>query len=201
MRLILTSGNSIRALQEKAGIRDIAHIPLFCAGSETARRAQAAGFQSVAAVADSAEELAGSIIASKPKNAHPVHVTGEHQAFDLAAALLRAGLSMCTLCVYEMRARRAFEPWLVEEIEAGGIGGVILMSPRTAEIFVSLCRSHGLLDHVKMIQYFCLAESVASKLVPVGPDIVRVAAKPNRTALLSLLKASPPPGHDPVKQR
>src|SRR6516165_7361633 len=49
--LVLTSGNALRALQEGLKIKDIADIPLFCAGEETARRAAAAGFRCLAATA------------------------------------------------------------------------------------------------------------------------------------------------------
>ncbi len=199
--LIFTSANAVRALQQKIDPQDIAATPVFCVGGKTARRAGAAGFQSVAAIADTAEELSAKIVSQAPKGAILVHVTGEHQAFDLAHALEREGLSLHTLRVYSMKARDAFESQAAEALQAGAIGGVILMSPRTAEIFVSLCRHHDLLDSVKGLRYFCLAASVAKKLMPLQPVSVHIAAKPGRDALLALLEVLPTPGHDPFKNQ
>ncbi len=197
--LIFTSGNALRALREKIDPRDIAQTPVLCVGSETARRARAAGFKSVAATADTAEELSAKIVSQTGRGVPLVHVTGEHQAFDLAQALAHEGLSLHTLRVYVMKAREVFDSQAAGELQAGAIGGVILMSPRTAEIFVSLCRHYELLDCAKDLSYFCLAESVAKKLKPLEPANVHIAARPGREALLALLAALPTPGQDPVK--
>jgi uroporphyrinogen-III synthase len=198
--LVVTSGNALRGLQEKFKIEDIAHIPLFCAGEETARRALEAGFRCLAATAPTAEELTAKIAFAVPKGSGLVHVTGEHQAFDLAGALVREGLSLRTLNVYTMAARPAFEPRLADELKAGRIGGIILMSPRTAEIFAALCRAHGLAGDVRPLRYFCLSETVARKLEPLKPAYLHVAENPIRKALLELIAALPPHSHDRMKQ-
>ncbi len=198
--LIFTSGNAIRALQERRDIGRSARIPVFCAGEETTRRARAAGFSSIAATASTAEDLAAKIVPLAGNRLRLVHVTAKHQAFDLAGALACEGLSLCTLYVYEMTARRAFESSVAEALKAGTIGDVILMSPRTGEIFTALCRDHGLCDRMKSLRYFCLAQSVAKTLEPAGLAQVHVAEKPNRKALLALIAASPRAGQDRVKQ-
>ncbi len=197
--LIITSGNSLRALREKLDPGRISSSPVFCVGGETERRARRAGFKTIAAAADTAEELAAKIVAAAGKSMRLVHVTGEHQAFDLAGALAREGLSIGTLRVYGMKERDAFDSNIADAVKGGEIGGVILMSPRTAEIFVALCRRHGLLDYVKSLHYFCLASTVADRLKPLEPVQVHVALRPNRTALLALLPALPTPGQDCVK--
>jgi uroporphyrinogen-III synthase len=188
--LIVTSGNALRALQEKLNIGDVAHIPLFCAGEETGRRALQAGFRSIAATACNAEELASKIVHAAPKDSKLIHVTGEHQAFDLAGSLAGGGLSLCTLNVYTMIARAAFEPRLLDQFKSSRIGGVILMSPRTADVFTALCQAHGLADYVKAVRYFCLSETVARKLDPLEPAYLHVAKIPNRRALLELVATS-----------
>src|SRR5262249_7709104 len=131
--LIITSANAVRALQEKFKIEAIAHTPLFCTGEETARPASQGVFRSLAATAGTASELSAKIVQAPGKDGTLVHVTGEHQAFDLAGALSRDGLSLHTLCVYNMVPRLSFEAHLIDEIKSSGIGGVILMSPRTAK--------------------------------------------------------------------
>jgi uroporphyrinogen-III synthase len=188
--LVVTSGNALRALQQEVSSRDILDVPLFCVGTETAKRARSIGFRSLAAVADTAEELTAKIISSKERRAPLVHVTGEHQAFDLVGALSREGLSIHTLRVYAMKARDAFESRLVDGIKNGELDGAVLMSARTAEIFVSLCQGHNLLTSAKTLCYFCMAENAAAKLAPLEPNVVHIAAKPNRKALLDLLAHS-----------
>ncbi len=197
--LIFTSGNALRALREKLNPERISSCPVFCVGGETERRARQAGFKTIAATADTAEELTAKIVTPAGKSMRLVHVTGEHQAFDLAAALAREGLSIRTLRVYGMKARCAFDSQIAGEVKAGEIGGVILMSPRTAGIFVALCLQHGLLDYAKSLHYFCLASTVADRLKRLEPVHVHAALKPNRTALLALLAALPTTGQDRVK--
>lgn len=184
---IITSGNALRAIGQAAC--QIASVPLYCVGEETARRARSLGFQNVLATADNAERLAQKIIACATKDRPLVHLGGEHQAFDLAGALEREGLPFHTLSVYSMDARCELSPSVDAMLRAAGIDGVILMSPRTAEIYVSLCHRHGVGDFAKRPIYFCISENVAAKLASLEPNDVRVPAKPNRKALLDLIGA------------
>ena len=187
--LIITSGNCLRALEEMCLFPHATDVPLYCVGEGTAGRAQAMGFKNLLATADTAEQLTAKIIASGSRNAALVHLTGEHQAFDLAEALSREGFRIKTVRVYSMEACREFAPAIEAMLKSGGVDGVILMSPRTAEIYVSLCHRHGIADCAKSPLYFCLSKNVAAKLASLKPDRVRVPADPNRKALLELLLA------------
>ena len=187
--LIITSGNSLRALQEQGVLKDILRKPLYCVGEQTAKRALAAGFETVLEIAETGEELAGKIIASRRYGGLVVHIMGEHMAFDIVGALAREGFSVQSTTVYSMEACREFSPSVATVLKAGEIDGVILMSPRTAEIYVSLCHRQGTIDCVKTPLYFCISENVAVKLAPLKPNHVRVPANPNRKALLELLHA------------
>jgi uroporphyrinogen-III synthase len=93
----------------------------------------------------------------------------------------------------------AFEACVAGDIKSGRIGGVILMSPRTAEIFAGLCAAHGLIENAKTLCYFCLAKTVAKKLEPLAPACLHVAEMSSREALLALVAALPPQRHDRVK--
>ena len=88
-----------------------------------------------------------------------------------------------------MEACREFAPAIDAMLKTGDVDGVILMSPRTAEIYVSLCHRHGVADGAKSPSYFCLSKNIAAKLASLTPNDVRVSRKPNRTALLELLVA------------
>jgi uroporphyrinogen-III synthase len=194
--LIVTSRNGLRALQGRIDPAGIAGCPVFCVGGETERGLRQAGFQTIAAVAQTAEQLCLVVASMAAQGTSLVHITGEHQAFDLAGALEGHGFSIATLRVYEMKAASAFNDAVLAAFESGSIGGVILMSPRTAEIFVSLCRQHGLWDRARFLDYFCLANSVSNRLKPLEPVHVHIAQRPDRASLLGLL---PPRGQDRVK--
>jgi len=194
--LIVTSRNALRALGRKFGPNAAARCPVFCVGRETERLLREAGFGTADAVAETAEDLAGKIVQTVGKGTRLIHATGEHQAFDLPQALGREGILVSVLPVYTMKARGALDAPVVEEIERGAIHGALLMSPRTAEIFVSLCKQHGILGRARLLAYFCLAKSVANRLKALDPANAFVAARPDRAALLALLPHSSTPGQD-----
>jgi uroporphyrinogen-III synthase len=185
--LIVTSGAGLRALKDRGLIDDLADKPLYCVGGETARKALAAGFKAVLAVEETGEELAGKIAASWRKDAAIAHIMGEHMAFDIVGALAREGFPIQSATVYSMEACAEFRPSVGAMIEAGEIDGVLLMSPRTAEIYVSLCHRYGRLRCAKTLSYFCLSANVAAKLASLEPDHVLISRKPNKQALLDLL--------------
>ncbi len=186
---IVTSGNSLRALQQRGVITDLLSKPLYCVGEQTAKRALEVGFERVLDVAETGEKLSGKIIASGRRDATIVHIMGEHMAFDIVGALAREGFSVQSTTVYSMDACTELLPSVEAMVKGGEIGGVIMMSPRTAEIYVSLCHRHGIVDCAKTPTYFCISEKVAAKLASLKPNRIRVSAKPNRKALLEMLHA------------
>jgi uroporphyrinogen-III synthase len=187
--LIITSGNSLRALRERGVIKDILGKPLYCVGEQTAKRALGAGFETVLAIAETGEELARKIIASGRRDAPLVHIMGEHMAFDIVGALAREGFTVQSTTVYSMDACARLRPPVEAMLKGREIDGIILMSPRTAEIYVSLCHRHGIVDCAKTPIYFCISKNVAVTLASLKPNHVRVPAKPDRKSLLELLHA------------
>jgi uroporphyrinogen-III synthase len=187
--LIVTSASSLRALKERGALKDIVDKPLFCVGVQTAKRALSAGFLTVLEIAETGEELAGKIAARWPKGGRILHIMGEHMAFDIAGALASQGFSVDSVVVYSMEACVEFSPSAGAMLKAGEIDGVILMSPRTAEIYVSLCHRYGNPNCAKTPSYFCLSGNVAAKLASLSPDCVLVSRKPTKEALLDLLSA------------
>jgi uroporphyrinogen-III synthase len=188
--LAVTSVNALRALERSGSLSRALQIPLHCVGLETARQAQGLGFVSVASVSETAEALAGQLISTLDRNAKVVHVAGEHRAYDLAGALSREGLCCCTLTVYSMEASEQFDSKTRELLKSGRLDGVILMSPRTAEVFLTLCRRSQLTDQARKLFFFCISQSVAEKLQSLYPISVGVAERPNRQALLDLVSSS-----------
>lgn len=188
--IAVTSANALRALEEAGRLQDVAGLPLACVGEETARKARAAGFETIIAIAETAEKLAEVIGRdAKALRLSPlVHVTGMHQAFDFAKTLEACGLSIRTLSVYAMQARPTFDDTVLRELKGGRIGGTILMSARTAEILVSLCQKHNVESDAAPLLYLCLSAGIAARLAPLKPVNVRIAERPTRDALLRLIE-------------
>jgi uroporphyrinogen-III synthase len=188
--IAVTSWNAIRALEETGRLQDVVGLPLVCVGEETARKARAAGFKTIAAIAETAEKLAEVLKRdTNSLNLAPlVHVTGQHQAFDLAKALGPHGLPIRSLTAYAMQPRPALEETLLRELRVGQIDATILMSARTAEILVSLCQQHNVESEAARLLYLCLSAGIAARLAPLKPENVRIAERPTREALLLLIQ-------------
>jgi len=185
--LVITSGNALRVLQQQLDIGLVANTPLFCVGAETARRAAAAGFQTICGTALTARDLANVIIASGQRERRLLHIAGERRAFDLEGALSKEGFRIRAIEVYRMQERAAFDPWFAQMMSASEIDGAILMSPRTAEIYVSLCTRHGIAESAAKLSYYCLSAEVAARLQGLGSPKLYVPQIPGRQALIGLI--------------
>jgi len=185
--LIVTSGNTLRALEQAGAIGGLARFPIYCVGDATARRARHSGLQKPLAIEDTGEKLAAAIVDAAAPGTRFVHLAGEHLAFDIVGELTRHGMPSRSLAVYAMEAAEAFKPEVADMIERGTLDGVTLLSPRTAEIYVSLCHRHRLAECAKKLAYFCISETVAHRLETLDACRVYISERPNRKALLDLV--------------
>ena len=89
--------------------------------------------------------------------------------------------------VYNTVAAESLEPGLIKAIGSGDIDGVILMSPRSAEVFAQLTDEAGLAEATRHLHYFCLSAAVAKRLGPISPSNLHVTAAPNSEEMLALI--------------
>jgi len=185
--LIVTSSAALRALSATVWIAAARQRPLYAVGNETASRAKMLGIH-VAAFAETANELADKL---KERQAPGplAYLSGLHRSFDLETSLSEAGIAVYTLEVYDMIEKKFFPDWLIGELKDGKMDGVLLMSARTAGIFVSLCQEHDIEDAVQPLSYFCLSEAVAAKLAPLSPKTALIAARPAKHAIVELISS------------
>jgi uroporphyrinogen-III synthase len=183
--LLFTSANGVRAFARQSTRRD---IPGFAVGPATAAAAKAAGFPRVdVAEGDVAALTAHVRQALRPEAGALVHVSGSDVAGDLAGDLGRAGFTVKRAVIYEAAAAESFPADVAGDLRAGRIDGVLLFSPRTAQIFVGLIEGAGLVSQVRSLVAFCLAESVAAALQPLSLGQIFVADQPHQAALIDLL--------------
>lgn len=184
--IIATSRNGLRALRASSAFPSALELPVFAVGPGTAELARELGFRRVEAGTGGARDLVPLIAAkADPAKGALVHVAGEIVAFDLAAALKKHGFKVRSLTAYRAVAARALSPRTAQGIEAGTIDAVLLMSPRTAEIFAQLVADAGVQKSVRRLVFVCLSQAVAEAVAALAPTIVEVAEAPNSAAMVA----------------
>jgi len=189
--LIATSRNALRALKSSAALAEARHLPLFAVGKATAAEARALGFETVITGAGTAAELVAHIVSVlDPAAGVLVHLAGDTLAYDLAGELDAQGFRLRQPVVYRMLAATAFSETTVEAFAMHEIDGVLLLSPRTAAIYVRLVAKHGLTSVVRELPHFCLSDAVARQLRPLGTVSIVTAEAPRLAEVLALIDAA-----------
>lgn len=182
--LALTSGNALRALEERGRLGDYLSLPVFAVGARTAALARARGFADVRDGGGNLDRLAESLTAAGLGG--PVfYPAAQAQSGDLAAALAPAGIMVVTARIYEMRPALALPQSVLTGLGDGSFAGALFYSRRTAETFVGLTGSLPS-EARAQLGVLCLSEQVAAPLV--GARFVRVglADHPSEAAMMAL---------------
>jgi uroporphyrinogen-III synthase len=185
--LLVTSRNALRALASHGDLERAPGLPLFAVGEATAEAARKLGFSKVIVGPGTGADLAELILREMdPAHGKLVHLAGDTLAFDLKAALERHGFKVDRPVLYRMVPASVLPPEAEALLKSGKLGGVILMSPRTAKTFAALLAKHGLVTQAACLVCYCLSEAVAGALAPLGL-VARVAQRPREEDLLALL--------------
>ena len=189
--LIATSRNALRALKSRPSLGQARKLPLFAVGRATATEGRALGFETVVTGAGTAQELVAHIVSvAEPSAGLLLHLAGETLASDLAGELESHGFRVLQPVVYRMRAATTLGDETVEQLALGEIEGVILTSPRTATIYASLMRKHGLTSVTRRLTHFCLSAAIARRLQPLGAVRSEIADAPRLEEVLALIDAA-----------
>jgi uroporphyrinogen-III synthase len=189
--LIATSRNALRALNGHPLLAAARQIPLFAVGRATAAEARGLGFALVMTGAGTAQQLLTHIVAvADPAAGLLLQLAGDAEAIDLKGELESHGFRTVRHIVYRMHASVALSAETLELLALGDVDGVILMSPRTAEIYAALMRKAGLAGAARRLLHFCLSEATAKRLAPLGAVTVAVADRPRLEEVLALIDAA-----------
>ena len=188
--LIATSRNALRALARNKERDAALKLPLFAVGEGTARLAQELGFADVTLGLGTGSELAALIAGElRPEDGSLVHLAGETLAFDLKGALEERGFAVRQPVLYRAEAVESLPAEAAKLLGSGGFEGVILMSPRTAQIFVALARSLRTATQAKRLVCYCLSKAVAEEAAAHG-FATRVPARPREEEVLALVDSA-----------
>lgn len=179
--LLFTSAAGVRSFSDVSG----AHAkPVFTVGDATAEAARAAGFDNVRSADGDVGALAALVVgALDPKAGKLIHISGEHVAGDLVAALATVGFETERRVSYSARAATEMPAPLLHPLDV-----VLFHSARAAETFVRLGAPNA-----QQLTAACMSEAVASAASAARWGRIVVAAAPREDALLRAALASASP--------
>jgi uroporphyrinogen-III synthase len=191
--LIITSRNGLQALARSSELDAARSLPVFAVGPGTGSLARDLGFKSVIEGPGRGEELVPLIASSlEPEGGPVLHISGDKVAFDMVGALTGVGFDVRREIVYRSLPATALDAQVAAAIKAGTVDAVILMSPRTANVFVDLATAAGLAAEAGQLRFYCLSAAVADNLAPLGASKVKVARLPNSEEMLAALAPETP---------
>ncbi len=187
--VIMSSRNALRALAGHPERDQALKLPLFAVGEATAWAARQLGFHEVTIGPGTGAGLPPIIRQEvHPERGPLVHIGAEKVAFDLKGALEEDGFELRRAILYRSHPVDTLSDAVVSELKSGQIGGVLLLSPRTARTFARLAQAHGLAADAKGVVCYCLSKAVAEAVAPRG-FAVRVPQYAREEDLLALLSS------------
>ena len=181
--VLLTSANALPALGAAFhGVR------LLAVGDATAARARAAGFTDVASAGADAAALARLVARHcTPKGGALLLPTARREGMALARRLRDAGFAVQRRAVYAAEPQGKFPDAANAALAQGTVAAVLFFSPSTARGFVRLARPALLEGCLCAVDALALSPAVAVPLARLPWRRIRVAARPDQEALLTLL--------------
>ncbi len=190
--LIATSRNALRGLSLNASFEAAKRLPIYCVGEGTAAFARRQGFSQIIRGEGTAKDLLPLITHSaNPSAGALLYLTGQTLAFDLETPLKAAGFAVPRLIVYEAREVDVVSARHLADRLRAGVDGVILMSPRTATIFVDLIKRFKLEREARAITCYCYSEAIAAALREIEGLTVAVSSRPTETEMMKLIGPAP----------
>jgi len=189
--LAFTSANGVRAFAKSNPER---HLPVFTVGDASASIARALGFENVHAAGGDVDALAGMVVEHEATlDGEVLHIAGTHRAGDLVSALCHNGVSARRQVLYQMRDAATLPSGAISALTAHPpVDWVVLFSPRSAELFLTLTAHAGLIDALAQVRVACLSDAVAQKAFAIKWKFVEIATGRNIVAMIELVARTNP---------
>jgi len=187
--IVLTSINAARALQTHPQRAGLDGLPVYAVGQRSAQAARDAGFTDVTSAEGDVTDLAG-LVVERVGEGTLLYLAGEDRAGDLAGELADHGLDVHTAVIYRAVPVEILPAVARAAFPAGAVDGVLHYSRRSADVLIDLARQAGLLHQALAADHYCLSRQVAEPLQAAGAPRIRIARRPDETALLELLGRS-----------
>ena len=187
--IVLTSSNAARVLQAHPQRAGLDGLPVYAVGQRSAQAARDAGFIDVTSAEGDVTDLAG-LVVERVGEGTLLYLAGEDRAGDLAGELADHGLNVHTAVIYRAVPVEILPAVARAAFPAGAVDGVLHYSRRSAEAFVDHARQADVLGQALTAVHYCLSPQVAAPLQAAGAAQIRIARRPDETALFELLGRS-----------
>ena len=185
--ILLTSRHAAGMIAGTIGGELRKQLPVYCVGAATADAARTAGFSNVIkSGGDAASLIIDAAAALDPEAGIVLHARGRHARGNIVGNLRCQGFEAREVVAYEARAARQLSDTTANAIRTRSLDGVLLFSPRTAEIFARLVSDAGLAPALTGVTAFCLSDAVAAGLGNLAMKL-SVAGAPRISALIGLI--------------
>lgn len=186
----ITSANGARALARHSAMPRLRTKTAVVVGPASAAAASEAGFTRVEAAGGDVSSLVAWIADRLDPSAGPIlYASGSITSGDLEGSLAASGFEVRRAVLYDARPAERLPEGCLAAIASGEAGGVLLFSPRTAKIWISLLRRHRLLERDGGLKHYCLSENVAAVVREAlgAAAAVEIASHPEETSMLDLI--------------
>jgi uroporphyrinogen-III synthase len=184
--ILVTSANAVRAVAGHARHDELRGVPVFTVGERSAKAMRDCGFTDVTSADGNIADLANLVITRMKPAVRLLYLAGEQRSGDLAGMLRAKSFIVDTALVYRAVTAETL-PRQATAALAAGVDGVLHFSRRSAEAYVNAARNAGLLEAaLNKPAHFCLSARIAEPLTSAGAANIRIAARPDETALIEL---------------
>ena len=184
--LLMTSANGVRAY---CGRNLERHIPLFAVGDATAREAMIYGFENISTADGDVSYLAELAQTQLSRSGGALlHVAGTISAGDLGGDLIKAGFEYRREPLYNAIAAQTLRSQTITALIKNELQGVLLYSPRTADIFCHCVSAEPGADKLCNVTAYCLSAAVADKAKALKWGSIVIASKPTQSELLRVVE-------------
>lgn len=183
--IVLTSRYAAHALEQSP-----AHwrtLPVYCAGPATAQAAARLGFGQVYPASTGVMELLPRL-RENHAGARVLYPSGEDIKLDIAPLLQPSGIIVERIIAYRAHAVEQLPPSLVESFAKDEIRGVVLGSPRAAQLVHGLLSQYRLTANASKLDLYCLSLDIAAEAARLlGGRQVYACSLPSYDAMMELL--------------
>jgi len=192
--VLVTSSNAVKCLVKDAQFDVLCALPVYAVGDASSKAALEHGFTTVFS-ADGDLPALEALVAKKtsPGDGPLLYLSGEVISGDLRGSLTKSGYSVDRVALYSAEQATVLPASVTAPFARGEIGGVVLYSKRSAQIFADLFNKAGVsLKNTCLV--FCLSSPVASTFcdnLNAAPEEcgfdIKTSARPNQEDILKLI--------------
>jgi len=185
--VVVTSSNALRHVSKHV-VSSLLGKNCFAVGDRTAAMAREAGFVSVISANGHADALAKLVIARCDRAARIAYLCGTVRRPDFEAAMAQAGRTVVPIVTYDTLRLLPSDSEIETALGGGVVDAVLVYSAESAMVLAELMKRPVGSRRLSNAMFCCLSARVAAAL-SVAPSQIRIAERPEQTALFDVLKA------------